>query len=85
MKAGGGISRGVGDIFVGSASVFILLGRTCEVNSPKNKYAQEEKHYFFGFLVSSSICFCCYLGEALRAGARRFTVDDFLLVPGFPP
>ena len=31
----GGVSRGVGDIFVGSASVFILLGRTSEINSLK--------------------------------------------------
>ena len=36
MQEGGG-SRFVGDIFAGSASVFILLGRTSEINSPKNK------------------------------------------------
>ena len=36
VQGGEGVSRGVGDIFVGSASVFILLGRTSEINSPKN-------------------------------------------------
>ena len=44
MQGGGG-SRGVGEIFVGSASsVSILLGRTSEIKSPKNKYAR--MHFF---------------------------------------
>ena len=39
----------MGDISAGSASVFILLGRTSEINSPKNKYPQEEKRVLFVF------------------------------------
>ena len=42
---GGGVSHGVGDIFVGSASAFILLGQTSEINSPKNNYAPV--HFLF--------------------------------------
>ena len=34
---------------MGSASVFILLGRTSEITSPKNKYAQEEKRFYLFF------------------------------------
>ena len=51
----------------------------------KNKYAQEEKPFCICFSVNLSIYFCCYLGEALRAGVSGFAVDDFLLIPEFPP
>ena len=40
---------------------------------------------FIYFLVSLLIYFCCYPGEALRAGVWVLTVDDFLLIPGSPP
>ena len=30
-------------------SVFILLGRTSEINSPKNKYVQEERCFLIVF------------------------------------
>ena len=42
---GGGGSRGVEDTFMGSASVFILLGRTSEINSPKTNYSP--MHFLF--------------------------------------
>ena len=37
-------------------------------------------YLFFGECIGY---FLCYLGEALQAGVRGFTVDDFLLIPGF--
>ena len=74
----------MGDIFVGSANVFILLRRTSKINLPKNK-TPKMRSVFYLFLVSLLSWFCCYLAEALRAGVREFTVDDFILIPGFPP
>ena len=119
-------------------SMFILLGQTSQINSPKNKYYPNTLFYFgcwgggdlavqggepavWGiFLLEARVCsfcwgeparlthqktstperrsvlylffgkfidlfFCCYLGEALRAGVKGFTVDHFLLMSGLPP
>ena len=43
----------MGDIFVGGASVFILLRRTSEINSPKNKTPKMKSvfYLFFGKFI----------------------------------
>ena len=50
------------------ASVFLLLGRTSEINLPKNKYAKKKRvfHLFFGEFVE--LFFAVILGRRYDRG-----------------
>ena len=65
---GGGGSRGVGDIFVGSASVFILLGRTSEINSPKTSTPKRRSVFYLFFGEFIDLFFAVILGTRYERG-----------------
>ena len=81
---------GVGDLAVWG--IFLWEARVCSfcwgepARLTHQKTSRPKRSIFCLFFVEFTDFFCCcYLGEALRAGVRGFTVDDFLLIPGFPP
>ena len=71
--------------------IFLWEARVCSfcwgepARLTHQKTSSHKRSVFICFLVSLLTFFCCYLGQALRAGVRGFTVDEFLLIPGFPP